>query len=100
MKEPLERRLPMAAKLPGKFGEFVRNYLLRMSHYVLRTAPDIAFDLVSVDRAIEWGYAWDAGPFQQMDALGHDFLREGFDRLKLGPASLLDSAKDGLCSLP
>ncbi len=95
MKEPLERRLPMAAKLPGKYGEFVRNYLLRMSHYVLKTTPEIAFDLVSVDRAIEWGYAWEAGPFQQMDALGHDFLREGFERLKLDVPALLDDAKDG-----
>ena len=95
MKEPLERRLPMAAKLPGKYGEFVRNYLLRMSHFVLKTTPGIAFDLVSVDRAIEWGYAWEAGPFQQMDALGHDFLREGFERLKLDVPALLNDAKDG-----
>jgi 3-hydroxyacyl-CoA dehydrogenase len=93
-KEPLEKRLPMAAKLPGKYGEFVRNYLLRMSHYVLQTTPAVAYDLVSVDRAIEWGYAWEAGPFQQMDALGHDFLREGFKRLSLEVPLLLAKAKN------
>jgi 3-hydroxyacyl-CoA dehydrogenase len=95
LKEPLEKRLPMAAKLPGKFGDFVRNYLLRMSHYVLATTPSIAYDIVSVDRAIEWGYAWDAGPFRQMDSLGHDFLREGFARLGLDVPPLLRKAKDG-----
>ena len=95
MKEPLEKRLAMAAKLPGKYGEFVRNYLLRMSHYVLKTTPEIAYDIVSVDRAIEWGYAWEAGPFQQMDALGHDFLKEGFARLQLDVPTLLHKAKDG-----
>ena len=95
LREPLERRLPMAAKLPGKYGDFVRNYLLRMSHYVLATTPGIAYDIVSVDRAIEWGYAWDAGPFQQMDALGHDFLREGFARLGLDVPPLLAKAKKG-----
>jgi 3-hydroxyacyl-CoA dehydrogenase len=95
MKEPLEKRLPMAAKLPGKYGDFVRNYLLRMSHYVLQTTPTVAYDLVSVDRAIEWGYAWEAGPFQQMDALGHEFLREGFERLHLAGPALLAKAKDG-----
>jgi 3-hydroxyacyl-CoA dehydrogenase len=95
MKEPLEKRLVMAPKLPGKYGEFVRNYLLRMSHYVLATTPAIAYDIVSVDRAIEWGYAWDAGPFRQMDALGHDFLREGFGRLGLPVPALLAKAKDG-----
>ncbi len=95
MKEPLEKRLAMAVKLPGKYGEFVRNYLLRMSHYVLATTPSIAYDIVSVDRAIEWGYAWDAGPFKQMDALGHDSLREGFANLGLDVPPLLQKAKDG-----
>src|SRR6476469_6354806 len=95
MKEPLEKRLPMAAKLPGKYGDFVRNYLLRMSHYVLKTTPEIAYDIVAVDRAIEWGYAWDAGPYRQMDALGHDLLKEGFARLPLEVPPLLAAAKDG-----
>src|SRR5215203_4447180 len=95
MKEPLAKRLVMAPKLPGKYGEFVRNYLLRMSHYVLKTTPSIAYDLVAVDRAIEWGYAWEAGPFQQMDALGHDFLRDGFARLGLAAPPLLAAVKDG-----
>lgn len=94
-KQPLEHRLPMAEKLPGKYGEFVRNYLLRMSHYTLKTTPGIAYDLVSVDRAIEWGYAWEAGPFKQMDMFGHDVLREGFARLGLDVPQLLDDAKDG-----
>jgi 3-hydroxyacyl-CoA dehydrogenase len=95
LREPLEKRLPMATRLPGKYGDFVRDYLLRMSHYVLETTPSIAYDLVSVDRAIEWGYAWDAGPFRQMDALGHDFLREGFARLGMPVPPLLAAAKGG-----
>jgi 3-hydroxyacyl-CoA dehydrogenase len=94
-KQPLEQRLRSATGLAGKYGDFVRNYLLRMSHYVLKTTPSIAYDLVAVDRAIEWGYAWEAGPFQQMDALGHDFLREGFARLGLDVPPLLAAAKDG-----
>ena len=73
----------------------MRNYLLRMSHYVLKTAPSIAYDIVAVDRAMEWGYAWEAGPFQQMDALGHDFLRDGFARMGLDVPPLLATAKDG-----
>jgi 3-hydroxyacyl-CoA dehydrogenase len=95
MKQPLAQRLKSAIQLQGKYGDFVRNYLLRMSHYVLKTSPAIAYDIVGVDRAIEWGYAWEAGPFQQMDALGHDFLREGFARLGLDVPSLLEKAKDG-----
>jgi 3-hydroxyacyl-CoA dehydrogenase len=95
MKQPLEQRLKSATELPGTYGEFVRNYLLRMSHYVLQTTPAISYDLVAVDRALEWGYAWEAGPFQQMDVLGHDFLREGFARLGLDVPSMLEAANDG-----
>jgi 3-hydroxyacyl-CoA dehydrogenase len=95
MKQPLEQRLRSAIQLPGKYGEFVRNYLLRMSHYVAKTTPSIAYDIVAVDRAMEWGYAWEAGPFRQMDAIGHGFLRDGFAALGLDIPPLLGAAKDG-----
>src|SRR5512132_2727628 len=64
-------------------GAFVREYLLRFSHYVLNTTPAIAYDIAAVDHAIEWGYAWEAGPFKQMDLLGAEFLRRGFAELGL-----------------
>jgi 3-hydroxyacyl-CoA dehydrogenase len=42
---------------------------------------------------MEWGYAWEAGPFKQMDMLGRDFLVNGFKRLKLSEPSLLKKTK-------
>ena len=80
---PLPERFAGLRDLEGRYGEFARDYLLRFSHYVLMTTPVIAYDLVSVDRAMEWGYAWDIGPFKQMDLLGVDFLTSGFERLGL-----------------
>ena len=53
---------------------------LPAAHVALRAEDDARRSRTtssSVDRAIEWGYAWEAGPFQQMDALGHDFLARG-----------------------
>ena len=50
--------------------------------------PQVAFDLPSVDRGMEWGYAWEAGPFKQMDLLGLDFLRAEFRNLKLAEPEL------------
>ena len=32
--------------------------------------PEISDDVVSVDRAMEWGYGWGLGPFRLLDALG------------------------------
>lgn len=95
LRQPLAQRLPRAVSLPGRHGEFVRDYLLRVSHYVASTTPAVAHDIVDVDRALEWGYAWEAGPFRQMDLLGHDFLREGFARLGLDTPPLLASAQAG-----
>ena len=30
----------------------------------------VAADIVSIDRAMRWGYAWESGPFEIWDALG------------------------------
>jgi 3-hydroxyacyl-CoA dehydrogenase len=79
-------------------GAFVREYLLRFSHYVLSTTPAIAYDLTAADHAMEWGYAWDAGPFKQMDLLGLDFLRRGFAELGLDEPALLREVTGGFYS--
>jgi 3-hydroxyacyl-CoA dehydrogenase len=92
-KLPLDQRLSRTREMQGKYGDFARAYLLRLSHFVLERTPDVAYDLASVDRAMEWGYAWEAGPYKQMDMLGLDFLRAGFAKLKLGEPGLLKKAK-------
>ena len=91
---PLEERLARIHELEGTYGEFARNYLLRLSHFVLERTPEIAYDLPSVDRAMEWGYAWEAGPYKQMDMLGLDFLRSGFRKAGLSEPDLLRTARD------
>lgn len=73
----------------GPEAAYVREYLLRFSHYVLTTTPLIAYDLIAVDHAMQWGYAWEAGPFQQMDLLGTEYLRRGFADLGLDEPGLL-----------
>ena len=91
----LEQRLAAISHLGGPHGNFLRTLMLLTSHYTLRVAPQIAYDILSVDRAIEWGYGWEAGPFQQMEALGLDFLREGFAELGLDEPDLLEKANQG-----
>ncbi len=96
--------LPLAARFAefhewtDREGAFVREYLLRFSHYVLTTTPSIAYDVPSVDHAMEWGYAWDVGPFKQMDLLGAEFLGRGFAELGLDEPGLLRDAKLGFYS--
>jgi 3-hydroxyacyl-CoA dehydrogenase len=90
---PLGERFAAVRELEGRYGDFAREYLLRFSHYVLEKTPAIAYDLVNVDRAMEWGYAWDAGPYKQMDLLGLEFVRSGFTRLGLTLPPMLARAE-------
>jgi len=38
--------------------------------YSANRIPEIADDIVNVDRAMKWGFGWDLGPFETWDAIG------------------------------
>ncbi|ACH39139.1 enoyl-CoA hydratase and 3-hydroxyacyl-CoA dehydrogenase [Citrifermentans bemidjiense Bem] len=38
--------------------------------YVVKRLAEIADDVVNVDNAMKWGYNWELGPFELLDALG------------------------------
>jgi 3-hydroxyacyl-CoA dehydrogenase len=38
--------------------------------YAARRVPEIADEIVSVDRALRWGFNWELGPFEAWDAIG------------------------------
>ena len=38
--------------------------------YAANLVPIIADDIVSVDRAMQWGFNWSNGPFKAMDNIG------------------------------
>jgi 3-hydroxyacyl-CoA dehydrogenase len=97
-KLPLATRFVAIRDWADREGAFVREYLLRFSHYVLTTTPAIAYDLTAVDHAMEWGYAWEAGPFKQMDLLGLDYLRPGFAELGLDEPALVREVTGGFYS--
>lgn len=90
---PLAERLQRVSELPGKYGAFARKLFLTNAHYALEKAQEIAYDIVSVDRALEWGFAWEQGPFKNMDAVGLDTLRKGFAELGLSEPELLKNAQ-------
>lgn len=90
---PLNERLKRVGDLPGKYGAFARKLFLTNAHYALEKAQEIAYDIVSVDRALEWGFAWEQGPFKNMDAVGLDTLRKGFAEMGLTEPELLKKAQ-------
>lgn len=91
---PLEERLRGLADASGSQGDFSRDFFARTFHYAADKAAELAYDLPSVDRAMEWGYAWQAGPFLQMDAIGLDRIRELVSQEGLDAPTLLEEAGD------
>src|SRR5262249_39218257 len=58
---------------------FAERVTLDTLAYARRRIPEISDDLVNIDRALRWGFAWDLGPFQVWDAYG---VRKGVERMK------------------
>ena len=58
---------------------YVWKLLSETMLYSARRVPEICDDLVSVDRALRWGFNWELGPFELWDALG---VRATVERLE------------------
>jgi 3-hydroxyacyl-CoA dehydrogenase len=53
-----------------KAQQFLWGGLSEMCLYAARRMPEISDNVVDVDRALRWGFAWELGPFEIMDAIG------------------------------
>ncbi len=61
------RELLFADDAQGRFAWSLMGATLA---YAADLVPQISDDIVNVDRAMRWGFAWRAGPFQMLDELG------------------------------
>jgi 3-hydroxyacyl-CoA dehydrogenase len=63
-----------------KAQQFLWNALSETCLYAARRLPEISDTVVDVDRAMRWGFAWELGPFELMDALGVKAFASGVER--------------------
>jgi 3-hydroxyacyl-CoA dehydrogenase len=62
---------PILAGQPGdKAQQFLWNALSETCSYAARRVPEISDNIADVDRAMRWGFGWELGPFEVIDALG------------------------------
>lgn len=94
-RKPIAERLRAARDLPGKDGDFLRELLVEQFHYACTLAPELAYDIAAIDRAMEWGYGWEVGPFKAMDAFGLDWLRSQIQQSGKSVPDLLARAGRG-----
>ena len=53
-----------------KAQQFLWGLLSENCLYAARRVPEISDHIADVDRAMRWGFAWELGPFELMDAIG------------------------------
>lgn len=64
------KRLQSVVFAGDKASDFAWRSLRDTCIYTFRRIPEIADDIVNVDNAMKWGYNWELGPFEMLDAIG------------------------------
>jgi 3-hydroxyacyl-CoA dehydrogenase len=60
-----------------KAQQFLWGLLSETCLYAARRVPEISDHIADVDRAMRWGFAWELGPFELMDAIGVKAFSDG-----------------------
>lgn len=68
-------------------NQFVWRVLSQMLMFSAEQVGQISNDLISIDRAMRWGYAWELGPFETWDALG---LKNSLRQMNLDSSRIPD----------
>ena len=50
-------------------GNYVWSVMGKTLLYAADLIPEIADDIVNIDNAMKWGFAWNKGPFEMLDEL-------------------------------
>jgi 3-hydroxyacyl-CoA dehydrogenase len=72
-------RLRTLAYSDDRAGHLAWKALKMVLLYSAAKVPEIADDIVSIDRAMRWGFNWELGPFETWDAIG---LKESMVRME------------------
>jgi 3-hydroxyacyl-CoA dehydrogenase len=67
---PLAERLSKAIDAQDEVGETLRMALLPALRYAEALREEVCYDVRDFDRVMQWGFGWEMGPFQLIDALG------------------------------
>ena len=55
-------------------GEFLWSTISKSLLYSANIGMKISDDIVSVDSALKWGFGWELGPFEVLDAIGLEYF--------------------------
>ena len=79
----LTERMKVLYQDPGRAGAFFRKTTHELISYSAMRVPEISDNPADIDRALQWGFGWEMGPFATWDALGFDTVLEGIKQAGL-----------------
>jgi 3-hydroxyacyl-CoA dehydrogenase len=77
--DDVRERVRMLVLGKDRAGQFLWKTTVEMLAYAANRIPEIADDVLQVDRAVRWGFNWELGPFELWDALG---VRRTVERMR------------------
>lgn len=95
----VEDRIRVMMDADDKAAKFAQKVTLQVMAYASRRIPEIADDIVNIDRGMRWGFGWDVGPFETWDIIGFEKGLKMMDELGIEPAQWVkDMAAAGVTS--
>ena len=79
-------RVNKVMRLEGRAGEFYRKVYLPLFNYSAALTGTICDTPKQIDDAMKWGYGWELGPFELMDAAGPAWCAEQMRAAGIEPA--------------
>lgn len=93
--EDIAERIKTLVWSKDRAGAFLWKTFSRTLCYAADRIPEIADTVVEIDRAMQWGFNWELGPFEAWDAIGVEKsvakLKEEGRSVPLNVRKLLDS---------
>ncbi len=92
--EKLEDKLKVMYLGEDKGAQFVFKQFANLAQYAGNRIPEIADDIVNIDNAVKWGFAWEKGIFETWDILGFDVVAEKMVAIGVALPPIAQALKD------
>jgi 3-hydroxyacyl-CoA dehydrogenase len=89
------KRLKFLVNRDDKAGKFLWEIHCDLLLYSANRIPEITVSVEAIDRAMQWGFNWELGPFQRWDAIG---VEESVKRMEKEGRTIPESVKKMLKS--
>ena len=78
--DKVEEKLKIMMNGEDKGAKFVFKFFANLAQYAGNRIPEIADDIVNLDNAVKWGFAWETGIFDTWDILGFETVCERMEK--------------------